>query len=1226
MRITQIRFKNLNSLYGEWFIDLTEESYISEGLFAITGPTGAGKTTILDAICLALYGQTPRLNKITKSNNDLMSRQTGECFAEVSFDIQESSYRCFWSQHRSRNKYDGELQPVKHELVDNKTGAILAKGTTEVLEEIEKITSMNFGEFTRSMLLAQGGFAAFLQSGDKERSQILEQITGTEIYSKISIRVHEKQKLENDKLVGLQENLKQIKLLSSEEKEELIQSLKQLEADETKVSKETDLNNQLIQWLNHIKVLKDDIAGLEKELIKINEEIEDFKPNFIKLEKAQRAFEINGDFKQLEIQRNEQKTALLSLEKLNKQLLEKENEASLIKGIIEEQQKILQKKENEVDLLRDLMKIVRDLDTKIEEKKKPIEKLFEDITKIQTDYVLDQTKQTEIEKQLNENKEKIELAREYLDLHQKDKGLNQEFESLKLLFKNINKYETAKIDKLKEQKKAETDGQKISKKLIEKQKEFEEVVKEKEKIEAELKTITENFTNLCAGKDLSDYQKERNKLIEKRGELRQNQKESQQLAKDINSLEESKLKLTEDKGEITRVEGKVKTCLQEIITLSKDVEVLEANCKILEKIQDYKEARGQLKDGEECPLCGAIKHPFAEGNIPVPDETRKLLNQKKEALKEVKETNTSLNIDVESKKIALGLLEKEITKAEESIKTQTLQLKQAMNSLSLSIPMEEFFEWLKEAFVSTEKALEVINKQVEDLELLLKNKEKVREDLDKTTKTYHLKDKENQDLISKKKANDQLKDQLKVAFNLIEKNLNEELADAKVKLQKYYDDHADLSGYDKILEDLDSRKIAWQTQKEQKETCERQEETLNLQFITLVESMRKQAVSLSQNSEKYDSLEKDLEKDKSERQRLFSDKDPDVEEKKLNDELSHCKKDLDIQQKKDNENQSNIERLKGQIKNIQSSIEERKDKLIQQEEQFVVQMKNAGFESELIFEGACLSEDERKKLEEQNQKIIEKLARIEVLKENKQHDLDKEIELKKTDASLESLIENAEKLNVQLREIQQNTGSKKTNLENDDKLSVSYKTNMELRDKQFEIWDRWKRLHDLIGSADGKKFRNYAQGLTFDYLIRHANEQLQKMSDRYLLVRDDSQSLDLSVLDNYQAGEIRSTKNLSGGESFIVSLCLALGLSYMVSNKIRIDSLFLDEGFGTLDEEALETALNTLASFREENKLIGIISHVGSIKERILTQIQVNPINGGKSSLSGPGCGAVVGH
>ena len=189
MRILQLRFKNLNSLAGEWEIDLTHPAFTTDGIFAITGPTGAGKSTILDAICLALYGRTPRLNKVTKRGNEIMSRQTGECFAEVTFETQAGRYRCHWHQHRARRKPDGELQLPQHEIADADTGEVFETKIRGVADQIEAVTGMDFGRFTRSMLLAQGGFAAFLQAAPGERAPILEQITGTAIFSQISIRV-----------------------------------------------------------------------------------------------------------------------------------------------------------------------------------------------------------------------------------------------------------------------------------------------------------------------------------------------------------------------------------------------------------------------------------------------------------------------------------------------------------------------------------------------------------------------------------------------------------------------------------------------------------------------------------------------------------------------------------------------------------------------------------------------------------------------------------------------------------------------------------------------------------------------------------------------------------------------------------------------------------------------------------------------------------------------------
>jgi DNA repair protein SbcC/Rad50 len=188
----------------------------------------------------------------------------------------------------------------------------------------------------------------------------------------------------------------------------------------------------------------------------------------------------------------------------------------------------------------------------------------------------------------------------------------------------------------------------------------------------------------------------------------------------------------------------------------------------------------------------------------------------------------------------------------------------------------------------------------------------------------------------------------------------------------------------------------------------------------------------------------------------------------------------------------------------------------------------------------------------------------------------------------------------------------------------------ELKDseaKQSLVCAKWDRLNALIGSAEGDKFSRMAQGYTFEALLRYANACLKRMTDRYILVRDTgsgAKPLELCVADNYHGGDIRPVINLSGGESFIVSMALALGMSEMSSGKTRIDSLFIDEGFASLDEKYLEAALQTLYSLgNREGKLVGVISHVTALKERIDVQIEVKELSGGRSTLSGPGVKAI---
>lgn len=162
----------------------------------------------------------------------------------------------------------------------------------------------------------------------------------------------------------------------------------------------------------------------------------------------------------------------------------------------------------------------------------------------------------------------------------------------------------------------------------------------------------------------------------------------------------------------------------------------------------------------------------------------------------------------------------------------------------------------------------------------------------------------------------------------------------------------------------------------------------------------------------------------------------------------------------------------------------------------------------------------------------------------------------------------------------------------------------------------WDRLRLLIGDATGKKFRTFAQGISLDLMLRHANRHLRRLTSRYQLRRADNSELGLEIEDNFQAGIRRPTASLSGGETFLASLALALGLAGLAGRNTRIDSLFIDEGFGSLDAEALEVALTALESLRQDDKLVGIISHVGLLQERIGAQVIVEKRADGSSSLS----------
>ena len=294
MKILKLKFSNLNSLAGTWEIDFSCPTFTSSGIFLITGPTGSGKTTILDAISLALYGRTPRLGKVTKTNNHVMTRHTGECSAEVIFESQKGRFVCHWNQRRARNKPDGELQSPQHEISRAGTREILGSKIGQVQDIVKEVTGMDYDQFTRSILLAQGGFAAFLQAGADERAPILEQITGTDIYSRLSIKAHERYSIERNKLDQLSSEVDSISVLSTEEKDTIEQQIEKLWVDAAGKDGEINRTTEAIRWVELVEKLRHEIEGLETDANHLAEKKSAFEPSRQKLLAAKRAASFQG--------------------------------------------------------------------------------------------------------------------------------------------------------------------------------------------------------------------------------------------------------------------------------------------------------------------------------------------------------------------------------------------------------------------------------------------------------------------------------------------------------------------------------------------------------------------------------------------------------------------------------------------------------------------------------------------------------------------------------------------------------------------------------------------------------------------------------------------------------------------------------------------------------------------------------------------------------------------
>ena len=423
-----------------------------------------------------------------------------------------------------------------------------------------------------------------------------------------------------------------------------------------------------------------------------------------------------------------------------------------------------------------------------------------------------------------------------------------------------------------------------------------------------------------------------------------------------------------------------------------------------------------------------------------------------------------------------------------------------------------------------------------------------------------------------------------------------------------------------VLQQLTDRRKIWEAKQSEKTGYEKQSSDQNASIDKENALLNSHENDLAIRSKDRDGLATLYESLCVSRRELFGDRNPDQEEMTLADAVQKANQALEKERETFGKIEQEISALREKADLLRTNVGRRVEELVQAEQNLKARLEKSGFENEANFLAACLSEAQREELAGRYNSLIKEKTELDARKKDKSEALASQRDKNLTDQSSEVIKENIGTSEAAIKQVRLDIGAITKSLGDNIHQKEIQKDRIKDIEAQQKECMRWDTLRELIGSADGKKFRNFAQGLTFEMMTEHANRQLQKMTDRYLLVRDASEPLELNVIDNYQAGEERSTKNLSGGESFIVSLALALGLSRMASHNVRVDSLFLDEGFGTLDDDALETALDTLSELQQDGKLIGVISHVPALKERIGTQIQVITETGGRSSLSGPGC------
>jgi exonuclease SbcC len=1230
MKILHLRFRNLNSLAGDWDLDLTHPAYVSSGIFAITGPTGAGKTTILDAICLALYGQTPRLGRITQNENEIMSRQSGECSAEVEFETGHGRFRCHWSQHRSRRRPDGQLQQPRHEIAEAESGKILESKLKGVTARVEEVTGMDFDRFTRSMLLAQGGFAAFLQARPDERAPILEQITGTAIYSQISIKVHERATEERNRLAELRAELEGIRLLSPEEEQALHVRKSELQLSESALVADARLIHEALAWRERLALLQEELLQLERQHQAFQERREAAAPQLDQLALAGRALKLGGDHAHLLLLRTQQQEELSDLQGAMEHLPLLQSQWQAAFHGLEQAEAGLSHARQEQAREAELIRMTRELDIRLGEAWRQLQGLTLEMEMLQGQRREYRLAVEQCDRRMAEDGEELRGVQAFLEEQQSDAALVAALTGIEQRLKALSA-----LDRQQRETRAAVERQagvvgSATQALGQAEARWQEAHQAATGAESRLSAVQGERQALLKGRELTAWRAEAETLASRFARLGL-------AGQALSRVETFRTRLAALNLRRVELEQQQQTLAQQEQALAGECDLrerivreLQEKLVLLNRVRSLEEDRTQLVDGVACPLCGATQHPYAAGAVPQPDHARQ-------------ELETALQ---ES-----GMVREQLSRTRQELVAVGKDLQrsgQDRGEIEAQLLGEETFcvDACRELGIGVEASLaadiqawsRAIDHESQACRELLTD----RQDVIREGERHEREERSARELLDRLKGDLAERNQARLAARLGQEGalaeqtrLEEQAAALGADRDRAQEEVArTLAPFGcpevvpekgaELLNALTSRRDAYVRHLQARECLETRR-------ADAAAEKEKQRALLAESERVLNDREQQLRERTAQRDRLveqrlelYGERDPNREEKRLADLLRQANERREQALQEQNRLQDELGGLKRQIERMTLSRDRRGEELSRRETAFALRLQESGFQHEPAYLQACLGQERFDELTRWSEDLAREETEILVRQRDRREALQGELDRNLTPTPLEQIREEHAAVTSRLAELQQELGGLDQQLRQQTEQLQRHQSRLQEIRQQSRESERWERLRVLIGSSDGKKFRNFAQGLTFELMVAHANRQLRKMSDRYILVRDTSEPLELNVIDNYQAGEIRSTKNLSGGESFIVSLALSLGLSGMASRNVRVDSLFLDEGFGTLDEDALETALETLSGLQQEGKLIGIISHVPALKERIGARIQVEAGSGGRSTLSGPGCRRVM--
>lgn len=1130
MKFLQLEILNLASLdkQGGEVINFEEGALGESTIFSIVGPTGSGKSTLLDAICLALYNRAPRYprkkgdknqnieifgatdasesNRLAPTDSrNILTRGKKEGYSKLTFLANNGSiYRAEWHVRFQRVRYEN-AKTALYKITRN--GEEITEETAD-WNELPNIIGLDYDQFLRTVLIAQGSFANFLTAKENERYELLEKLIGCEeTYTNIATEIKKAKDQATDAYNQMAASVEAVKqnLLNDEELAQLKEEIARLEKAEKELDSQLQAISKDLQWFEENDKQIKQIAICQTDLEQASDAIKEMQAQILRL--------------QLHDEVQPAVNLLQEIERQTQSIHEQEENILKAEGNIKSQESAIDESEKTLASLKEAVS-------------KAQEQLEKALPVIAEARAL-KTKMEAAMPNLKEKKEALELTQKENQSAQKDVEENA---------RNIQKWE------------AETEKANLALKTTQ-----EEIAKQKLVLHEATQAAEqawETERNKTAGQNIEELQSHKSAAEKKLQDVQQAIKVVAHLdtaTTEKQKNEERILVLGERNAKIDEALGKLS-----IEALEKETLTLR-NAYTLMVSEKWEIHRANLTEGKPCPLCGSTTHPYHTDN------------------RQFEEATTELSQLLKAKENLLKLQQKEEKdlsgeRKQNDGEVQTLQKQQEKLSGEIATYEEDW-----KALIAQYPKIPKAEAELKSLLPIYENKAK--------------------DASSKLSL-----------FNKIQKEIERltQLKDKAVKDEAAYESKAST-----ILNKA----------QESASTCATKLAEQKALTINLISQQKSKEEAYGKALQTWNSAKKEMEEWQEKYKQILNGEEPDAAEQRLTAAKDEATKAADTQNENINKLKAELANSKGSHQTMLSQNKTMKENLQTKEkeldlwiEEYNKQLEEKSIEPPFIDRNTIRemlhsAEDWnaiRREKDEKEKAVASTTALYQSAK--KAHQQHMEHQPAQTRNALLAIQQEYQERSQRNELIAANA-----RMQNHQEAVKQLGDKAEALNLVTQEKDDWTAITDAIG-ADGKTLRKIAQCYTLSFLIAHANQEIRKFNTRYEL-QQVKHSLGIRVIDHDRADDIRDTTSLSGGETFIVSLGLALGLSALSSRNISFENLFIDEGFGTLDPDTLATVIDSLAMLQSsQGKKVGVISHTDTMSERITTQIRI--IKNGNSGSS----------